>query len=237
MFSNICGPEHDLCDCIDKARRRTSSLAYVPGPEVGPAFHKPGADHVYTDDFRRSLTPTRCLEDGRCPEWGEQKVQEEKDTRFQEMLRIEAIQAAVHNLRDDLYRTNKTQQRQISERHRMNAESLHCGVVCKLTGWEQKREPLQRALDANLRQRKNALEKYHELEKQRLISRHKEEEDDAFVAVTKHLRCRENQQEGELSIMEKLKASQELELAALRKYHEEARDELKSRSSLERNAL
>lgn len=139
--------------------------------------------------------------------------------------------------RDKLYRVNKMQQHRISERHRTDAESLHCGILNNLTGWEQKRERLQRALDMNIRQRKDALEKYHELEQQRLLSRHDDEVEDALVAMTRHLRCRENRQEREHSIMGKLKASQDLELAALSNYYEDARDGLESRSDLERKAL
>ena len=245
MFSSNCDAEHDLCDRIDhKARRRTSCFPYIPGsldwnrPQVDSGLHKPSEDRVVLDDLsRRSLTPAKCLEDERCTGQEEQGTQGEKHHGFNEIQRMKAIETAVNNLRGELYRINKMQQHRISERHRTDAESLHCGILNNLTGWEQKRERLRRALDVNIQQRKDVLEKYHEVEQQRLLSRHDEEVDDALVAMTKHLRCRENRQERERSILGKLKASQELELAALSNHYEDARDGLEFRSDLERKAL
>lgn len=158
-----------------------------------------------------------------------------KDSRLGEVERKNAIDDVMRNLRGELYRINKTQQYRICERHRIDAQSLHSKAISTLAEWDQRRERLRGALNANVRQRRDALGKYHTLENQIFVSR--QEEDGTLTTMVKHLRDRDNRQERGEVLAEMLNTSQEQELAALDRSHRDARYDLESRVEQEKRVL
>lgn len=161
----------------------------------------------------------------------------EEESRLKGLRQVEAVDNAMRTLRDELYRINRLQQHRIAERHRVGAQGLHSKAICDQTSWEQRRQNLTRALQTNTQQRMRSLEEGQSSEFQALVSRQEEEEDDTFLSVARHLKGRNNRQEREQAMMEKLKAEQESEQNSLRKSHGEAAEDLQFKGNLEKGAL
>ncbi|EEP77778.1 predicted protein [Uncinocarpus reesii 1704] len=162
---------------------------------------------------------------------------EEEEAREREAQRLMAIAELIRNLRLTLDRINESQQKMLNMRHETDALLLHSKIQDEKKQFDEKRQRLELALQSNVKKRTDALSATHETEIAEMTSKHEDEEDETFISISRHLKNRPNREERERSIMDKLKAAQDRELASLQKTHKEAMEELEHTASIEASSL
>lgn len=162
---------------------------------------------------------------------------EEERVREKEAQRMLMMAESMRSLRLELTQINTSQQTMLDMRHEADTRALQLEIDEEMKQFDERRRRLEFALQSNVRQRTEALLASQEAEVKELSSKHEEDEDETFISMSRHLKNKPNREEREKSIMEKLKASQDRELAALRKAHTDAMEELDFKASLESQSL
>lgn len=240
--SYTCGAQWRTCQCTEVDQQRRQEEINARRLQLNQEAEREAAElaealatieRMEEEETRERL---RLEEEERRRE-EEERRREEEEAREREIERTMRIAEKVGALRTDVVNSNRSQRTMLIARHESQAFELETAATSTKAAMEGERARLTSAFQSNLRRRMDVLARSQDAEIQSLTAKHEEEEDDTFLTLARHLKGKANRESREKSIMDRLKASQDTEVSALKETHKTAKESLESKAALEAQAL
>ena len=238
QFCYTCGSKWKTCGCteVDQARREDAlrerrrmqdteatreeeevarAIAEVEAAEQREAQERRAAEQKREEDRRREEEELQRLEELRIAE----EEQRRKDEEEAERERVEAIKSSIEeriaSLAKMMTELLEVQQMALISRHESAELDIKAGFEERQISRKDDYELKKQKLLANIEKRSKLLKQKHDTEAYATISRHEEEEDNAFMQIQMHLRGKPNKEAREKTMLGNLTTSHTDELTRL----------------------